>query len=169
MSGKYILKISLIIAIPLVLFLAVNQIFVNTYDGKPCVSYSLETSHKNKLYLGLYKPTSDSIQLKNRKIKAVDAWAESRWRDGHFLLFFSTIKKENGLNVIVPYMWDDKEYPDFFMEMLDGKNNGNNPGLGFVYYFTYQPETLSLIIQQQKNDSWEETINTDTITYKKAF
>lgn len=169
MVGKNILKVLLIIAIPVILFLAVNQFFSNTYDGKPCVSYSFETSHKNNLYLGLYKPAKDSIQLSDRKIKAVDAWAESRWRDGHVLLFISTIDKEDGLNLIVPYPYDVKDFPDFFMETLDGMGSGNSPGLGFVFYYTKEPETVSLVIQQQKNDSWEETINTDTVTYKKAF
>ncbi len=169
MDLKRVIKIIVLLSIPIMLFLSVNQLFINTYDGKLCVSYSLETSKKNELYLGLYKPLKDSIQLKNGKIKAVNAWAENSWRDAHILLFFSTIEKENGLNLIFPYLWKANQYPDFFMRTLDGKSSGNSPGLGYDFYYTNEPDTLSLIIEQKKIDSWEETIYTDTIIYKRAF
>jgi hypothetical protein len=166
------LKIIIIVTILLIVsFFIFNQSIINTYDGRTCVSYSIETSKKNNLYLGLYKPLKDSIKLKNKKIKTIDIWAEKRWTDGHSAIFFSEIyPDENGINIIIPYKtkFDTMDYfvvpPDkSYIEHLGGR-----PNLGFVYSYKYIPDTIILYFQQQKLDSWEESINVDSIKYVKA-
>ena len=88
---KKVLKILIIPAILILGYLIFNHYIINNYDGRLCVSPSIEMSKKNNLYLGIYKPLKDSVHLKNQKIKAVDLWTEKRWRDGHYGLFMSEI------------------------------------------------------------------------------
>jgi hypothetical protein len=109
--------------------------------------------------------------LKNKKNKTIDIWAEKRWTDGHSAIFFSEIyPDENGINIIIPYKtkFDTMDYfvvpPDkSYIEHLGGR-----PDLGFVYSYKYIPDTIILYFQQQKLDSWEESINVDSIKYVKA-
>jgi hypothetical protein len=149
-----------------------NQSIINTYDGRTCVSFSLETSKKNNLYLGIYRPLKDSVTLKGKKIKTIDIWAEKRWTDGHSAIFFSEIYPDNnGINIIVPYK-TSFDTVDFVVEPPDKnyiQRMGGRPGLGFVYSYTGIPDTIKLYLKQQKTDSWVESINVDSVNYVKGY
>ena len=128
-------------------------------------------SKKNNLYLGVYKPLKDSVSLKDKKIKAVEIWTEKRWRDGHTGLFFREIYSEDGFNLIVPYK-TNFDSVDYVVEPPDRNyisHMGGQPGLGFVYSYSENLDTIKLYIQQRKNDSWEESMNVDSINYIKAY
>ncbi len=155
-----------------VAYLIVNQSNINTYDGKDCVSYSLETSKKNNLYLGFYRPLKDSIILKDKKIKTIDIWAEKRWTDKHKALFFSEIDpNDHGVNIIIPYKtnFDNIDYIVVPTDKNDIQHMGGRPGLGFVYAYTGIPDTIKLYFQQKRTDSWEESVNVDSIDYVKGY
>ncbi len=173
MTNKKGLKIIIGIILFLVFaFFVFNQSIINTYDGKACVSNSLETSKKNNLYLGIYRPLKDSITLKDKKIKTIDIWAEKRWTDGHKALFFSEIyPDDNGINIIIPYEtnFDTMDYWVVPPDENNMEHMGGQPGLGFVYIYPNTPDTIKLYFQQKKTDSWEETINVDSVKYFKSY
>lgn len=160
------------IVLLVVAYFIFNQSIINTYDGRACVSYSLETSKNNKLYLGVYRPLKDSIILKDKKIKTIDIWAEKSWTDGHKALFFSEIyPSKNGINIIIPYKtnFDTMDYFVVPPEKNYIQHMGGRPGLGFVYVYSGIPDTIKLYFQQKKTDSWEESVNVDSINYIKAY
>lgn len=153
-------------------FFVFNQSIINTYDGKACVSNSLEASKKNDLYLGVYHPLKDSILLKDKKIKTIDIWVEKSWTDGHKALFFSEIRPDDyRINIIIPYKtnFDNMDYWVVPPDESNIEHMGGQPGLGFVYIYPSSRDTIKLYFQQKKTDSWEETINVDSIYYIRGY
>lgn len=169
---KYIIVFSILLGLFIIL-LIFNQSIINTYDGRLCVSNSIQTSKQNHLYLGIYRPLKDSVKLKDKTIKAVDIWAEKSWRDGHRGLFFSEIYAEEGMNIIAPFKVNMDTLPIEYFAVPQDKSYvrhlGGRPGLGFVYSYPGKPDTIILYIEQRKADSWQETVLTDSILYAKTF
>ncbi len=144
-------------------------------------SYSKSESLRSKQYLGEYVPNKRVVILKNKnRLKIENAWVENEFRYKEIVLFFIQVKVNTGrycINV-PPMSIGNPLNANYFVELLvEDEKYSTTPGIGFSDSLGFStcldvlPDSIRFLVEQKKNvdDSWEDAVPVDTITYKKMF
>lgn len=159
------------VSVVIVVFLTVNQIAINSYDGQFLNNYDRTKSKNCGLYLGEYIPTKTTAKIKdNNTILLKNAWAEKQWTITHYLLFFEKVKVQAGLNLLIP---DTTSFfkKNYSFEPFDKSitKEGGVDNAGETFSFDERADTIKFLIKCKKAESWTETVITDTIRYVRSF
>lgn len=161
------MKWLLVIVVGLVVvYLIINQLVINTYDGAT-FSNSRNESIKAGYFIADYKPDRDSIKLLKRYIKSPSLWVEKTQRSEHFLVFFSTKEADgNSCNIIIDSAREN--YSNEYLLALDTWFHVLNaiPKLGYIYQISGVGNTIKVKVQQGSLDSgWKKAIYVDSLIY----
>jgi hypothetical protein len=151
-------------------YLVLNQSVINSYDNQLLNNWERKESERMYLYVGEYKPVEPLARLQGGKLyKLPNAWAESRWRITHQALFWEKVIDLNGLNIILPDTGSffEKDYSFEGQETLGG--GGAKDGIGWKFATPFEPDTITFLVKCKREDSWQETIITDTVKYYRDF
>ncbi len=159
-------KVLIVIGVLVLLFLVINQLFINTYDGS-VFSDSKEQSKKNGYFICDYIPSKDTIRLLKRTIKSPALWIEKAQQSDHFLVFFS---KKN----VDPYSYNfilestnscsSNEYLFDLAGSYQVLNCINN--FGFIYKAQWSGDSIKIYVKQGDPElGWQKETVVDSLVY----
>lgn len=159
-------KLLIIIGVIIFVYLLINQLFVNTYDGS-VFSNSKKESKSNGFFIADYSPNKDSVELMNRKIISPELWLEQSQVISHVLVFFP----KNDIN---PDEYNFIINSDSFCTSndylidLNGSYHVLNciKNLGYIYKTKWKSDSVKIYIKQgDPQVGWEREIIVDSLIY----
>jgi hypothetical protein len=161
-------KALIIIGVIVFVYLLINQLFINTYDG--CVfSNSKNESKENGYFISDYMPNKDSVKLNNRIMKSPELWVEKAQESSHFLIFFSKKSIDpNGYNFIINS--DSSCTSNEYLIDLKGSFHALNciKNLGNIYKTQWKSDSVKIYIKQGDSEvGWKKEVIVDSLIYYK--
>jgi hypothetical protein len=159
-------KILLFFALLVFIFLLINQLAVNTYDGAT-FSNSKEMSKKMRYFMYEYLPNKDSVTLLKRKIKSPNLWLEKSQETYHTLVFVTNKRVINSQYNVIIEKEDSCGSNEYLYEMnIDFRVLNCIGGLGSVFATNNYKNEYVVYIQQGSLDSgWVNQIISDSVVY----
>ena len=150
----------------LILYLIIQQWFLNSYDGST-FSNSKADSIRDGYFDFQYSSKKDSVKLKNgSKIKSPNVWIESAQKTSHKFLFIPTKEKSHGYNLIINSHFSCSSNDLHFSINKDYHILNCIDTLGWVYLKEYNDNKFTLYISQpDDNIGWQKPIVVDSIEY----
>ena len=159
---------NLIIAIVGIVFvyLAINQLAINTYDGAT-FSDNKAKSKETGAFISDFIPSKDSVKLLKRTLPSPDVWMEHALNDSHFLIFFRKETKDNyDYNLVfnLDKLCQNREFIFDFKASHQALNCID--GIGEVHRTFQKLDSFTLYIKQGSLDSgWQKELVVDSVVY----
>ncbi|KIC00122.1 hypothetical protein [Flavobacterium sp. KMS] len=139
----------------------------------PKTSENIKFSKESGFYIGNYKPTLDTIKLKNynEKIIITNVWIEQSWLINTDDCKSPKREKIEGYNVILEFKKTNKDFIFNLMPLTEDKFGKRSFGLNEnkkEMHFENLPNKLEIIVTERnpnENIGWTKSIITDTLVF----
>jgi hypothetical protein len=162
-------KVVLIISGVVFIWLLVNQLAINSYDG-PVFSESREEAIQSGYFMFDYVPDKDSIRLRNRTMQISRLWAEKGHEIESVMIFFKRKKVSAGRFNIITNVMDRCNSNEYLFD-FDIPNRPLNclKNIGTIYSVPRLPEKINVkVVQGDEKLGWQKKVVVDSIIYSRV-